>query len=513
MADTVFAAFKETAARAGAAEFLAVPPSGFSLSYGDALSEVETLARRYSDAGYGHGHRIALLLENRPAFLLHWLALNSLGIAAVPVNPYHRKRELAHLMRHSGANLAVVLEERVEEVGAAAEGVPVVVETEAPPPAANSPPRADAPTSDSLCGLLYTSGTTGEPKGCLLSNDYFLRMGQWYLSQGGLCSIEMAGERLLTPLPLYHMNAMACSFMAMVMSGGCLIQLDRFHPSTWWDDVASSGATIIHYLGIMPAILLGLDPCAAETSHKVRFGFGANVDPAHHAAFEARFGFPLVEAWAMPETGAGACIAANREPRHVGTRCFGRPESCEVKIDGEEGELLVRHSAGEPRAGFFSGYHGDAAASEAAWQGGWFHTGDVVRRGADGSLHFVDRRKNVIRRSGENIAALEVEGVILELDWVAQVAVIAAPDELRGEEVMACVVVRNGAPRNAASAQHLCDWCLENLSYYKAPGWVAFCDALPVTTTQKVKKAELQTLASDPAALENCFDMRKTKRA
>ena len=137
-------------------------------------------------------------------------------------------------------------------------------------------------------------------------------MGNWYVSKGGLCAIETGRERLLTPLPLYHMNAMACSFMAMVLSGGCLIQLDRFYPATWWDDVASSGATIIHYLGVMPAFLLGLEPCAAERKHQVRFGFGANVDPKHHAA--------------------GACVAASREPRHVGTRCFGRPENCEVNI-------------------------------------------------------------------------------------------------------------------------------------------------------------------------------------
>jgi acyl-coenzyme A synthetase/AMP-(fatty) acid ligase len=152
------------------------------------------------------------------------------------------------------------------------------------------------------------------------------------------------------------------------------------------------------------------------------------------------------------------------------------------------------------------------AASESAWQGGWFHTGDVVRQGSDGSLHFVDRQNNVIRRSGENIAALEVEGVILELDWVAQVAVIAAPDALRGEEVMACVVTRNGAARDAASARQVSAWCLEHLSYYKAPGWVAFRDRLPTTTTQKIKKAELRPLASDPAALTDCFDMRDRKR-
>lgn len=178
MAETVFAAFEEMAARNRGADFLSVPASSITLSYGQVLSEVTALRRRYSDAGYGHGHRVALLLENHPAFLLHWLALNALGAAVVPVNPYNRKRELAHLLRHSGVILAVVLAERLKEVRAAAEGVLAIAETEPIPPAASSPPREDAPASESLCGLLYTSGTTGEPKGCLLSNGYYLRMGR-----------------------------------------------------------------------------------------------------------------------------------------------------------------------------------------------------------------------------------------------------------------------------------------------------------------------------------------------
>ena len=510
MAATVFAAFEETAARAGTAEFLADPSGNSTLSYARARAEIDALAQRYAQAGYGHGHRVALLLENRPAFLLHWLALNALGAAVVPGNPYYRKRELAHLLSHSGATLAMVLQERLDEVGAAAQCA--VSGPEHIPPAESPPPRADAPGGDSLCALLYTSGTSGEPKGCLLDNDYFLAMGHWYVSQGGLCAVETGRERLLTPLPLYHMNAMACSFMAMVMTAGCLIQLDRFHPASWWEDVAGSRATIVHYLGVMPAILLGLEPCAAERNHRVRFGFGANVDPKHHAPFETRFGFPLIEAWAMTETGGGACIAANIEPRHVGSRCFGRPESCETKIT-DDGELLVRHGAEAPRKGFFAGYHGDAAATESAWQGGWFHTGDMVRHGAAGSLHFIDRRKNVIRRSDENIAALEVECVILELDWVAAAAVIATPDELRGEEVMACVVVEDGAPQDAAAAEELSTWCLQQLAYFKAPGWVAFRNALPTTSTQKIRKSELRHLAEIPAALEFCFDLRDRKRA
>ena len=112
----------------------------------------------------------------------------------------------------------------------------------------------------------------------------------------------------------------------MIATGGCIVQLDRFHPRTWWSAVRESQATIVHYLGVMPSMLLGAAPDPRDRDHAVRFGFGAGVDRRHHAAFEQRFGFPLLEAWAMTETGAGAVVIANREPRHVGTSCFGRPE-------------------------------------------------------------------------------------------------------------------------------------------------------------------------------------------
>jgi acyl-coenzyme A synthetase/AMP-(fatty) acid ligase len=314
---------------------------------------------------------------------------------------------------------------------------------------------------------------------------------------------------------------MACSFVGMVLTRNTTIQLDRFHPSTWWSDVAGTGATIVHYLGVMPAILLGLDRAPSETAHEVRFGFGANVDPAQHRAFEARFGFPLIEGWAMTETGAGATIAANRPPHEPGTRCIGRAETCEARVvdaagndlpDGTPGALLVRHAAADPRRGFFSGYYKDAAATAEAWQGGWFHTGDVVVRQPDGRFYFVDRDKNIIRRSGENIAALEVDSVLVKHPAVGQVAVIAVPDATRDEEVMACVVPKPGAKRDEAAARELVRWCLDRLAYYKAPGWVLFLDDLPVTATNKVRKTSIAEIGGDPRERPGAFDLRGMKK-
>jgi acyl-CoA synthetase (AMP-forming)/AMP-acid ligase II len=306
----------------------------------------------------------------------------------------------------------------------------------------------------------------------------------------------------------------------MVMSGGCVIQLDRFHPRSWWRDVNETRATGIHCLGVMPAILLGLKSSAEETAHGVRYGTAANVEPQHHAAFEKRFGFPLVEGWAMTETGAGAAISADDEPRHLGTRCFGKPGAdVELRIvdeagsdvtEGTPGELLVRHAGANPKLGFFSGYLKDEAATEAGWAGGWWHTGDVVCRWEDGTLHFVDRRKNVIRRSGENISALEVEEMLRAHPMVAQVAVTGVADEVRGEEVMACIVPSK--PAGEGDARAIFEWAMERTAYFKCPGWIAFVESLPTTATQKLQRGALRELGAGLLGAANCFDLRAAKR-
>ena len=486
MTTTVFSAFERTARAHGAKAFLQVLPEKIHYTYAEAWVLITDIRERYRSAGYASGHRVALQLPNCPEFLLHFLALNALGIAVVPLNPESRPAERDYVLQHSEAH-AVITRDNLQ-----------------------APPPAPDPGEARECALLYTSGTTGRPKGCLLSNFYFLNVGRRYLDQGGLCAIRHGEERLITPLPLFHMNALAVSTTAMILAAGCVVQLDRFHPRSWWRDVAESGATIVHYLGVMPAILIALPPGEFDRAHRVRFGYGANANPKDHAAFEARFGFPLIEAWAMTETGGGAVIAASQEPRHVGTRCIGRPlPGLEINIDDDSGELLVRQAGPDPRRGFFSGYLKDEAATEEAWRGGWFHTGDAVRRGPDGQLHFVDRRKNIIRRSGENIAALEVEAALADHPAVAQVAVIAAPDPVRDEEVLACIVLKEGARASMELARALQQQCLERLSYFKAPGYVAFIDELPTTSTNKVQKAKLADFPLDP---QRRFDLRELKR-
>ena len=538
--DTVFAAFADTAARHGQKPFLRVLPetaraygiAAGDLGYGQAEAAIARLREAYGRAGYGHGHRLGILLENRPAFFLHWFALNALGVSLVPINPDMRAAELEYLIGHSGLVAALAIPSRHGDIAAAAKAtgreIPVFGPDDAPAPVSAPAPKAGLPDRNSECALLYTSGTTGRPKGCVLPNEYFLYAGHWYAGIGGLIAMEQGAERMLTPLPVFHMNAMAYSAMAMVTTGGCLIALDRFHPRSWWDSVRESGATIVHYLGVMPPMLMSATESPQDRAHSVRFGFGAGVDQALHEPFEQRFGFPLVEAWAMTETGAGAVIVASREPRHIGQRCFGRPGSevearvvteagAEAGID-QPGELLVRHAGPEPRYGFFREYLRDPEATAQAWAGGWFHTGDVVRRGADGSLHFIDRKKNVIRRSGENISAVEVESVLMQHPAVRQVAVAATPDPVRGDEVFACIVLEPSqvlGPDQAADAALAADivgWCLSRLAYYKAPGYVAFVPAVPLTSTQKIQRGGLKELVEASLGTPSCIDTRGMKK-
>jgi acyl-coenzyme A synthetase/AMP-(fatty) acid ligase len=156
---------------------------------------------------------------------------------------------------------------------------------------------------------------------------------------------------------------------------------------------------------------------------------------------------------------------------------------------------------------FFCGYYKDEAATEDGWKGGWWHTGDVIREGDDGSLYFVDRRKNVIRRSGENIAAVEVEAVLLQHPEVNGCAVCAVPDEIRGDEVFAFLVVNQ-----PTEARAIFDHCMAHLTYFKVPGYIAFVDELPLTASQKVSRGEIKSLARAAIDSGGCADLRQHKK-
>jgi acyl-CoA synthetase (AMP-forming)/AMP-acid ligase II len=535
VADTIFEAFRASVAAAPHNPFVCVPagtsyaPDGFEWTYAEAMQRVLPLVERYRQAGYGLGHRVALLIENRPDYFLHLLALNAVGSSVVPVNPDHRHAELLYQMRHSGAVLAVALQHHVDRLTAVAAELAnqfVVIATDDMPEQLPSPARFAASGSldrDTEAGVFYTSGTTGRPKGCLVTNDYWLSAGEWFFTlsrSGGRFSIEPGRDRLFNPMPVFHVHAGVVALMPILLSQGCVIRPEHFSAKRWWREVSTSRATIVHYIGAVPQALVALDRSPDERAHAVRFGFGAGMEPAIHREFEERFGIPHLEVWGMTEV--GRWTANDHEPRPIGARAIGRTvapleakvvdeHDCEVPPD-TEGELVVRLAGEDPRRGFFAGYLDDQAATEAGWRGGWWHSGDIVRQDGTGIIYFVDRRKNMIRRSGENIAATEVETVLCQHPAVRQIAIMAVPDEKAGEEIFACVVPAPGHTGDLQLAQGIVDYCNQQLAYYKAPGWMLFLDRMPLTATEKINKAQIFATGLDPRTLVDVIDLRTMKK-
>ncbi|SFC52373.1 crotonobetaine/carnitine-CoA ligase [Polaromonas sp. OV174] len=527
---TIGQAFREAVRVYGHNWFLMAPknehrkyhPDGYAITYLDAGEEVDRLITAYSRAGYGSGHRVGLDLENRPEHFFHKIALNSLGVCCVPLNCEYRENELLYVIEHSRPDLIVAASNRICFVKATiGDRIPICLDDDVFL-TLSSPTKvaSDDPVSPSMpASILYTSGTTGRPKGCVLSHSYELESGAWYLSRGGVSTFKEGGDRLYNPLPLYHVNASVFSFFCILLAGNCQIQGDRFHPNRWWKEVNECEATVVHYLGVIVPMLLGQGTSDLEKTHKVRFGIGAGVEATLHQKFEERFGFPLVEVWGMTEVVGG--FFDNASPRSVGTRAVGKVPSSglEARIvdandsltpSGATGELTVRYSEATPRRRFFSEYLDDPIATEDAWRGGWFHTGDLVRQTADGVIHFVDRNKNIIRRSGENIAAAEIEEVLQSHPLVRQATVIAVKDEIREEEVYACIVLKS-IVGNESIAKELFVFCVDQLSYFKAPGYIWFTNEIPKSGTQKVQKYLIFKTDSDPREAKGVFDFRSLK--
>lgn len=497
------------------------------VTYGSALDMVNRSAEQYSARGYGTGDIIALALDSRPQQLIHHLALNKLGACSVPLNPDLSEFELAHLIEHSGCSVIVTASETADRITSALahtgprSRITSVDLSDLPH---SDPARPTLPTPEPVqrrsAAILYTSGTTGKPKGCVIDNAYALKSGLAYGSPEPDLTLRPGIDRVLNPLPMFHMNTLMMTVGGVIDRSACLVLPGRFSLSHWWSDVRETRATRIHYLGLMIPALLTAESGPHDTDHHVVNAFGAGVDPGARVRFEDRFGISLIEVWGMTETGRG--LYATPDQQNLGDHVCGRPQSgVEARIEREDGseanpdevgELVVRDAGDDPRHGFFTGYLHDDEATEEAWRGGWFHTGDLFRRSPAGVYSFVDRRKNIIRRSGENISSAEVESALASSSHVAHVAVVPITDRMRGEEVLACIVVEHDDPDDDL-ARTICAEAAERLTHFKVPGWIRFVHSLPTTGTQKVLKHLLVPSDFDedrpPAGMHDCRHLKK----
>jgi carnitine-CoA ligase len=474
-----------------------------SLAYADALQRL----------GVQAGDRVAVMLRNVPAFPLSWLGLARLGATLVPVNVYAQAEDAGHVIRHSGARLIIAEETLTHTVEAAVGSGPdapaVVVPGRDFLPASGEPATAgDSVVPDCVLNVQYTSGSTGLPKGCMLSHGYWSRLA-WKLTEHFPHIRE--DDRILTAQPFYYIDPQV-SLVVGLASGASVVMLDRFHPTSIWAKIREHRATFMYCVGVMPTLMLRVPPDERDRDHDLRLVICSGIPRELHRPIEERWGVAWHEAFGMTETGSDTHVSLDEHAGLVGSGCIGRPyPDREARVVDDEGHERPPGEVGhfELRGpGMMSGYLDDPEASAEAFRDGWFRTGDLARIEADGLVYYAGRSKDVIRRSGENVSALEVEDAILDDDAVELVACIAVPDPLRGEEIKAFVVPRAGA---AFDLDAVVTAVRARLAYFKVPRYWAVRDGLPLTSSAKVHKAALRE--EDPAADSGVVDVGSPRRA
>jgi crotonobetaine/carnitine-CoA ligase len=350
------------------------------------------------------------------------------------------------------------------------------------------PPQVADPGFHELALLLYTSGTTGRSKAAMISHRFVLRQAQVMIDGLGLRHDDV----LYCPYPMFHLDAAVLTIAPALMLRGAAAIGERFSVSRYWDEVRALKATVFDFMGATLTMLWKQPASARDRDHPARLGWGVPL-PAWAPEFEARFGCRLVEMYGSTEVG-GIMYSPLDQPRRMGScgKVNGPWEArlldeqgFEVQI-GTPGELVVRPL--EPSV-ITDGYYGMPEATLAAFRNLWFHTGDLLRHDEDGYFYFVGRRKDIVRRRGENISAAEVETLIAAHPDVLECAVYGVPSEMTEEEVMACVVLR---PDRALTPRELTDWCTTQMARFMVPRYFRFLPALPKTPTDKVEKFRLQ---------------------
>jgi len=458
----------------------------------DVVREVDAFAVGLAERGVARLDRVAILLGNRPETIFAWLAANRLGAIAVPLNPAYKRPELAAVLQLVCPRVIVAAEHAALAEAASGdlpeEARPPVVAPEALAAAGRGAPRAEVGPSD-VAVLIATSGTTGAPKAVMQTHRTFTLTAEAFPWWVGLDPTD----RLLVPLPLFHINAQAYSTLGALGSGAGLALLPRFSASRFWEEATRLGATEVNLVGAMVSILLGADPRPDERAHRIRICYAALALPEEkHRAFERRFGLEMTVGYGLSESTFGTVWLCGVPPRHgtmgtlrqhprLGAINHARVVTDDARDapDGEPGELWLRNPA------TMRGYWGDAVATELAFEGDWLKTGDVVRRDAAGFFTFVTRKKDVIRRRGENVAAAEIEAVLAAHPDVLEAAAIGVPSELGEEDIVAYVAPR---PGKSLDEEALRAFARERLADHKVPSRIHVRAALPRTATERIAK-------------------------
>lgn len=483
-----------------------------SWTYEQAYVSSSRLAHRLIETdGVTPGDRVAIMLPNVAQWPLTWFGVLGAGAVAVPVNSAYRAADLAFVLRDSGARVIVTDAERlplVREVlsgDAALAGLRVIDVADAADAASPATAPDVAITPDTLANLQYTSGTTGFPKACMLTHDYWTRIAWSCAAAAGLGGDDV----LLTAQPFSYMDPQWNTVLALT-AGAPLVVLPRFSASGFMADVRRHRVTFCYVLGAMPTLLFKQPPHADDRDNHLRAVFCSAIPPALHARLEDRWDAPWREVYGMTESGIdllsplddAACIGSGSIGRPVPTKRVRIVDAHGAEVPaGTPGELTV---SGAP---MMLGYWNRPEETARTLRDGWLHTGDLAVADDRGEIRLAGRIKDMVRRGGENVASAEVEAALEIDDAVAAAAVVAEPDDVLGEEVKAFVQLTAGGTGDQATAEAIIARVAQQLARFKVPRYVEFVADFPRTPSERVSKPALRAGAA--AAPGFTFDLRE----
>ena len=492
-----------------------------SVTYQEADARSNAVANALLALGVRKGDRVAMLMENCVELIDVWFACGKIGAIEVPINTAYRGEYLRHQLLNCDP-AALVIDDRYgdripadlrlpslralyvretahDATGAPDLGVPVhpasdLLAASSEPPALDDPPRHSDPLS-----IVYTGGTTGPSKGVVIPHRYMINASDTtFRWRGGV-----EGDVVYSPLPLYHFNAHIITILGPFLHGGCGALDTQFSASRFWDRVDRFGASHIAILGSQITMVWNQPADERDGSHGVKVLIGAPITPEMRVQWKERFGVSMSQGFALTE----ACPITSSpiwDPSPPGSS--GRPvPTVQVRLFDENDEEVATGAVGEicvrPNEPFviFSGYFRDPAATAEVWRNGWFHTGDLGRFDEGGFLYFVDRKKDYLRRRGENVSSFEVERTVTAFPGVAEVACTGVPSRFTEDDCMVTVVPKPGV---TIDPWELIRHCVDNMPFFAVPRYVRIVDELPRSPVGKILKYRIREDGVPPGTFD-----------
>jgi crotonobetaine/carnitine-CoA ligase len=487
---------------------------GLVVTYAQLLAASESFAG-YLAGRIQPGDAVAVILRNRAEFMVAWLAVMANRGVLVSVNPDDKILDAGHILRDSASVIVILTEEHeslVEELRPELTALREVITVRGGEPdglAAYSgrlPLRfADAECArEDISNIYYTSGTTGMPKGCMVDHEWWLRTVDVLLRRVP----QSPSDRVLCCLQFFYSDP-GHLLLECLATGGALVVMRRFSVSRFWDVVRDHQVTLILSFSSIPLFLLKAEPDLRDRDSKVRVARHVAMPPDLHRQVVERWGFPWIDGYGITEGNIVTCMPLEYADEMTGTGTIGIPApEVNVRLVDEDGADVPTGATGEFLVlgpGMFRRYLNRPEATAEARPDGWLRTGDLGRQDERGFLYFMGRKKDVIRRNGQNLTASEVEDALRAHPMIVDAAVIPVPDRERGEEVKAYVLLVDGKTESDLPGGEIVRFCADRLAWYKVPRYVEYrATDFPRTPSMRVRKEVLKAEHPDPA--EGCWD-------